>query len=336
MSNPADNTEYCPFHLSNRSEDKCTLCGLPICNLDTNYSLNMERICPICFNTNDVKKVLKNANLFSWLIALGLVFLIVYVLQDLTYMIFLFVIFIARPFIIRPIAYKMYFKGLTPDQVVIPLLIYYEASGAKEQYKLFIKELAKIEDIRLQEMNPSLFRHLVPALIFNYSTLPDDWEDELIPLLRMTTKEFALILTTEYKEILIRIAVHSAQVDISQFMFKLANIAENDEFLVEYLKEIASHKIRSFSDSEITIVYGKLLEELYVYEDIFLALYDKFGLEEEKAIIQELISKYEPPLVPKNAIEAVLTSEQLKQRREQQNMMTHQTNNKLQEENKYD
>jgi hypothetical protein len=54
---------------------------------------------------------------------------------------------------------------------------------------------------------------------------------------------------------------------------------------------------------------------LYLYEEDFNRICDELELTKQKDLIAQLLQRYEPPPVPKNQIEAVLTIEQLKEKR---------------------
>ncbi|MCE7742909.1 MAG: hypothetical protein GOP50_10680, partial [Candidatus Heimdallarchaeota archaeon] len=65
-------------------------------------------------------------------------------------------------------------------------------------------------------------------------------------------------------------------------------------------------------------IYKKLLEDLYLYDEKFYEYCDKLGLKKEKALISQLIERFVPPPVPKNQIEAVMTPEQLIEKRKKE------------------
>ncbi len=69
------------------------------------------------------------------------------------------------------------------------------------------------------------------------------------------------------------------------------------------------------NEEEVNIIYKHLLEDLYLYEDRFLELCDELELKKQKDLIIQLIERFDPPPVPKNQIEAVMTPDQLREKR---------------------
>ncbi len=310
-------TEICALHYHNQTDGNCAQCGLPICNLDQHYNVNADRICQLCDNISRAKKIVRYIQIGIWVIIIGSVILLWQLLPQEQFL-FAFlpvILMLVTPYILRPVIMKLYFKGLQPKESILPILRYFEASGNLDHYKLFKKFLEKLTDEDLEEIKNPLFDYLVPALAFNYSKLPEEWENELVEKLRLSEDEFIEILTKNYKKQIIQTAVHSAQSNISLFIFYLSEKADDKEFIKAYIKEITSSNVVESTDEELNTIYNKLLEDVYLYEERFNELCDELKLEKEKVLISQLLARYEPPLVPKNQLEAVLSPAQLKEKR---------------------
>ncbi|MHA1221752.1 MAG: hypothetical protein ACTSSG_06450 [Candidatus Heimdallarchaeaceae archaeon] len=314
-----DDSEFCAFHYTNPSDGQCSLCGLPICNLDQLYGPNAERICQLCFNISQSKQKVKYMQFGMYAAVFGLIAIFFFVFRSLgintIYAFFPVILMLVAPYLLRPLIMKFYFKDLSPKESVLPILKYFEASGNEQHYSMFLKFLEKLTDEEKEEIKEPLFKYLVPALAFNFSKMPSDWEEKLVEELNMTKEEFIEFLISKNRKVLIQTAVHAAQPNISQFLFYLSESADDTDLLKEYIQEITSEEILSLEDSELNTIYSKMLEDLYLYEEDFFAICDKLNLKKEKELISQLLSKYEPPPVPKNQIEAVMTAEQLREKR---------------------
>lgn len=317
-----DNTGFCAFHYSNDSDGECSLCHLPICNLDQNYDIEAKRICQLCSNIAQARKKVKYIQIGLYVIVFGLIgvlFLIFRTYNINTFYAFLpIILMVVAPYILRPLIMRFYFKNLAPKESALPILKYFEASGNSEHYKMFLGFIEKLSPEELIDIKNPLFDYLVPALAFNYSRLPENWEEDLIEKLDVSREEFVGYLIGNKRKLLIQTAVHAAQPNMSQFIFYLSETADDKELLKEYITTITSKEILELNDIELNTIYNKLLEDLFLYEDEFYAKCDQLNLLKQKDIISQLLSRYEPPPVPKNQFEAVMTPDQLREKRRQE------------------
>jgi hypothetical protein len=256
-----------------------------------------------------------------WGIAIAIFIIIWQVMETLNWFIAMIplLLVLLTPYALRPVIMRLYFRDLEPSQSVLPIIRYFEASGNQDHYKLFMKMIEKLSEEEMAEIKDKLFDYLVPALAFNYSKLPEEWDNELVEKLEMSKEEFIGILTTNYRKTLIQTAVHNPQENFSQFLIYLSENANDKDLLKEYIYEITSEDVISSTDEELNSIYNKLLEELYLYEEQFNEICDELKLTKQKDLIAQLLVRYVPPPVPKNQIEAVLTTEQLIEKRRKEN-----------------
>ncbi len=315
-----DRTNYCAFHFENSSDGECTNCGLNICNLDQNYDPQANRLCQLCSNITKAKPRIRYIQYGLWIIVIAAVIVIWSILGSggLWYALLPLLLILIVPYGLRPYIMKLYFKDLSPKESVLPILRYFEASGNQDHYKLFLKFLKNMTEEEISGMEDKLYEYLVPALAFNYSKLPEDWEEMITTHLKITSDKFENILTTKYRNVLLQTAVHSAQPNMSEFIFYLSETAEDEKLIVDYIKEITSPEIMKLSDDELNAIYRKLLEDLYLYDEKFYEQCEKLGLMKEKDLISQLIDRFVPPPVPKNQLEAVMTTEQLIEKRKKE------------------
>ena len=314
--------DFCAFHYSNEKDGSCAQCGLPICNLDQNFNVNADRICQLCTNITRAKKYIRYIQIGIWVVIISAVIILWRLLPPEQFL-FAFtpvILMLVTPYILRPIIMRFYFKDLLPKESILPIVRYFEASGNLDHYKLFMKHLSKLEDNELEDIRTPFFDYLVPALAFNYSKLPEGWEKDLVEVLKITEEQFIEILTTNYSKELIKTAVHSSQANISLFIFYISEKTEGNELVIDYIKAITSDEIVNSSDEELNTIYNKLLEDVFLYEERFNEFCDELSLEKEKAILARLLTRYEPPPVPKNQLEAVLTPEQLREKRKKESL----------------
>ncbi|MHA1952954.1 MAG: hypothetical protein ACXAAM_03785 [Candidatus Heimdallarchaeaceae archaeon] len=311
-----DRTEFCAFHYTNETDGKCSLCGLTICNLDQQYNTAADRICQLCFNISRARKITKYFQFGLWGIAIAIFIIIWQVMGALNFFAMIpLLLVLVFPYLIRPLIMKLYFRELEPKESVLPIIRYFEASGNQDHYKLFMKMINKITEEEMSDIKIKLFDYLVPALAFNYAKLPEDWDTDLVEKLKMSKDEFVEVLLSDYRKTLIQTAVHNPQENFSQFLLYLSESAQDKDLLKEYINEITSNDVISSTDEELNSIYNKLLEELYLYEEKFNEICDELNLTKQKDLIAQLLQRYEPPPVPKNQIEAVLTIEQLREKR---------------------
>ena len=310
--------EFCAFHYTNNSDGNCVQCGLALCSLDQLYNASAERICQICVNITRAKKIVRYIQIGSYAITFGLFFLIWQLTGSLWYGLLPLVLVFLTPYLLRPLITRLYFRNLKPIEGVLPVIRYFEVSGSDDYYKILLKTVAKLTDEELELLKPQMFEYLVPTLAFNFAKLPEDWEEELVKKLRMTREQFAEILTQDYRKILIQTAVHNPQENMSSFIIYLSEMGQDKDILKEYIYEITSPDVLSSSDEELNKIYDKLLEDLYLFEEKFYEICDELKLDKQKLLIKQLIDRYEPPPVPKNQIEAVMTIEQLREKRRQE------------------
>ena len=126
------------------------------------------------------------------------------------------------------------------------------------------------------------------------------------------------LLTQDYRTVLIQTSVHNAQVNMSLFIFYLSDLASDKDLIKEYITEMTSPEIMKLNEEEVNVIYKSLLEDLYLYEERFLDLCDELGLEKQRDLLVQLIGRYDPPPVPKNQLEAVMTIEQLREKRKKE------------------
>ncbi|NPD88446.1 MAG: hypothetical protein HGN29_06965 [Asgard group archaeon] len=315
-----DRAEFCAFHYTNETDGKCTLCGLTLCNLDQQYNIAAERICQLCYNISRARKLIKYFQFGLWGIAIAIFIIIWQVTDELNlFALIPLLLVLVFPYLMRPLIMKLYFRELSPKESVLPIIRYFEASGNQDHYKIFMKILSKLPEEEKSEIKTKLFDYLVPALAFNYAKLPEEWDTELVEKLKMSKDEFVGILLSEYRKTLIQTAVHNPQENFSKFLIYLSEKAQDKDLLKEYINEITSKDVISSTDEELNTIYNKLLEELYLYEEKFNEICDELKLTKQKDLIAQLLERYEPPPVPKNQIEAVLTIDQLKEKRRKEN-----------------
>ncbi len=314
--------DSCAFHYRNEKDGSCAQCGLPMCNLDQNFNVNADRICQLCTNITKAKKNVRYIQIGIWVVIIAAVITLWQLLPQEQFL-FAFtpvILMLVTPYILRPIIMKFYFKDLLPKESILPIVRYFEASGNLDHYKLVVKFLDKLEDEELEDIRTPFFDYIVPALAFNYSKLPEGWEKDIVEGLKITEDQFIEILTTNYSKQLIRTAVHSSQANISLFIFYLSEKAENKDLIVDYIKAITSSEIVSSTDEELNTIYNKLLEDVFLYEEQFIEFCDELNLEKEKTILYQLLKRYEPPPVPKNQLEAVLSPAQLREKRKKEEL----------------
>lgn len=315
--------EFCAFHYKTKSDGTCSRCGLSICQLDQDYNENVERICPLCANSVKNKGKMRLINMLVWTLILAFPVLWITTDIDFYYLMFGVIAFFGLlNYVLKPLMLKVNFSGLEKNEMILPLLQYFEATGNEDYYDYFIKYLSKLSNDTLQEMKPYLLRYLVPAIIFNYTKLPEDWDAKLLTSLNYTEKEFAKLIITDYRNLVLRIAVNHCEPEVSKFILYLGKVTGDEEFIKEYIREITSDEIMDLEEKEIKSLYNKLLEELFVYEKTFYELCDKYELNKEKERIQELLSIYDPPAVPNSMLEAMLPQEQIDLKRKQQELGT--------------
>jgi len=317
-----ERNEFCAFHFHNAKDGECANCGLAICSLDQHYDLQANRLCQICLNLTRAQKIARYLQFSLWGIIIGLVVMLYLLLRNsgqTTFYAFLPVILLlVVPFVLRPLLMKLYFRDLKPIESVLPILRYFEGSGNIDHYKLFMKFLGKLTEEEMKDIQKPLYDYLIPALAFNYSKLPEDWEDSLTKKLQISKENFVELLTKDYRQVLIQTSVHNAQTNMSLFIFYLSEIASDIDLLKEYITEMTSPEIMKLNEEEVNIIYKSLLEDLYLYEDRFLDLCDELGLKKQKDLLVQLIARFDPPPVPKNQIEAVMTIEQLREKRKKE------------------
>lgn len=316
----SEKNEYCAFHYENPSDGECSNCGLSICEADTEYDASANRLCQLCFNITRAKPILRYIQIGLWGIVIASVIVLWSILgsQGIWYALIPVVLILFAPYFLRPLIMRLYFRDLTPGESILPILRYFEASGNLDHYKMFIKFIKQIDKEELEKIQQPLYQYLVPALAFNFSKLPENWESEVTDHLKITRKEFITLLTQDYRAILIQTAVHNAQANMSMFMYYLSEDANDPDLLKEYIKEIVSSDVMKLDEESLNTIYKNLLEDLYLYEDKFYDTCDELGLSKEKLLLKQLIDRFEPPLVPKNQIEAVLSPEQLKEKRKRE------------------
>ncbi len=313
--------EYCAFHFHNTTDGECANCGLAICNLDQHYDVQANRLCQICFNLTRAQKIARYMQFGLWGIIIGLVVMLYLLLRNSgqTFYAFLPVLLLlVVPYALRPILMKLYFRDLQPIESVLPILRYFEGSGNIDHYKLFMKFLGKLSEEELKDIQKPLYDYLIPALAFNYSKLPEDWEDALTKNLQISKERFVDLLTEDYRQVLIQTSVHNAQTNMSLFIFYLSEIASDMNLIKEYITEMTSPEVMKLNKEEVNIIYKSLLEDLYLYEDRFFNFCDELGLEKQKDLLVQLIERFDPPPVPKNQLEAVMTIEQLREKRKKE------------------
>ena len=195
------------------------------------------------------------------------------------------------PYVLRPVLMKLYFRDLKPVESVMPILRYFEGSGNIDHYKLVLKFLKKLTPEELSDIQTKLYDYLIPALAFNYSKLPDDWEEALTERLQISKEDFVNLLTKDYRKELIKTAVHNAQINMSIFLFDLSDIASDKDLIREYIMEITSPNVMKLNEEEVNIIYKNLLEDLFLYEEKFFDLCDELGLTKQKDLLLQLIQK---------------------------------------------
>ncbi len=302
--------EICAFHYHNKSTVQCATCGLPICDLEEGATAEGKQICTICFNSPKASKFRKYIQIGTLLVTLPSVILIfTLVPSENSYQLWAFLALI--PLMIglliggNRLLTNMAYKGLGKNQMILPLIRYFEASGNDQFYKIFLKNLKKLSDEELEEIREPLFDYLVPAILFNYSRLSDNWQEDLLKYLKIDEIALAKTFAEDFRTLLINIAVHDAKADLSKFIFYLGEITGNDEIIVDYIKAIASKDIKNLEDDQLKKDYDMLLEELFLYEEIFYSVCDRLNLPKEKEALAALLKRYEPPPVPKSAMDAI-------------------------------
>jgi len=314
-----DRSNYCAFHYENSSDGECSNCGLSICNLDQNYDPQANRLCQLCYNITKAKPRIRYIQIGLWVVVIAAVIVIWSTVENgLWFALMPLILILVVPYLMRPYIMKLYFKGLEPKESVLPILRYFEASGNQDHYKLFLKFLKNMTEEEISAIEDKLYEYLVPALSFNFSKLPEDWEEKITTHLRISSEKFEEILTQKYRNVLLQTAVHSAQQNMSEFIFHLSETANDEQLAADYIKEITSPEVMKLSVEEVNAIYKKLLEDLYLYEEKFYEYCDKLGLNKEKALISQLIERFVPPPVPKNKLEAVMTPEQLIEKRKKE------------------
>ena len=315
-----DRGNYCAFHSENASDGECSNCGLSICNLDQEYDVQANRLCQLCSNITKAKPRVRYIQIGLWVVVIALVVVIWSILgrEGLWYALIPLLLIFIVPYFLRPYIMKLYFKNLEPKESILPILRYFEASGNDEHFKLALKFLKNMTEDEIKSMEDRLYEYLVPALSYNFSKLPEDWEEKITEELKISQEEFKEILTHKYRDILLQTAVHSAQPNISLFIFNISDEANDEKLVVDYIKEITSPEIMQLDDDTLNSIYKKLLEDLYLYEDKFYEYCDKLDLDKEKMLLEQLIKRFIPPPVPKNQLEAVMTTEQLIEKRKKE------------------
>ncbi len=313
-----ESKNFCSFHFHNDSNGECSNCGLAICNLDQQYDLQANRQCQICFNLTRAKKIARYMQFSLWGAIIALVVILWLLLKESgnTFYAFLPVLLLlVVPYLLRPVLMKLYFRDLAPIESILPILRYFEGTGSMDHYKLFLRFLGKLTEEDIKKIQKPLYDYLIPALAFNYSKLPEGWEENLTENLQISQERFIELLVKDYRTTLIQTAVHSAQSNMALFIFYLSETASDKGLIKEYIIEITSQDVMKLNEEEVNIIYKHLLEDLYLYEDRFLELCDELGLKKQKDLLIQLIERFDPPPVPKNQIEAVMSSDQLREKR---------------------
>ncbi len=303
------NEEICAFHYHNKSTVQCALCGLPICDSDEAITAEGRKICALCFNSPKATKFRKYIQIVTMVttIASAILIFTLPALDGFEIWAFLLLIPVMIGLLIggNKLLTSIAYKGLEKKQMILPLVRYFEASGNDQFYKIFFKNLKKLSDEDLEEIRKSLYDYLVPAIVFNYSKLAETWQEDLLKYLKIDEVSLAKIFTTDFRTLLINIAVHDAKPELSKFIFYLGEITEDDDIIHSYIKEIVSDDIKNLKDEQLRKDYDQLLEELYLYDELFYSVCDRLNLQKEKKSLTALIKRYDPPPVPKSAVDAL-------------------------------
>ena len=302
--------EICAFHHYNKSTVQCALCGLPICDSEEATTAESKKICALCFNSPKASKFRKYVQIGTLLVTLPSVILIfTLVPSENSYQLWAFLglipimigLLIGGNMLLSKVAYK----GLAKQQMILPLIRYFEASGNDQFYKLFLKNLKKLSKEEIEEIRKPLYDYLVPAILFNYSKLENNWKEDLLKYLNIDEITLAKIFVDDFKTLLINISVHDAKAELSKFIFYLGEITENDEIIIDYIKAITSDDVKNLKDDILKKDYDMLLEEIFLYEELFYSVCDRLNLLKEKEALTALLQRYEPPPVPTSAMDAL-------------------------------
>ncbi|MCK5347234.1 MAG: hypothetical protein KAR20_27685, partial [Candidatus Heimdallarchaeota archaeon] len=156
-------------------------------------------------------------------------------------------------------------------------------------------------------------------IVLKFNALPNGWDEKLADIFGMTTEEISgeIFGSKQMKENMISSAATGANPGILPFFTKYLITNEDEEFmkkLLTTLEGVIEHEWEGKVNWETTF-----FEDLYISEDELSQIAEKVEMTETYENIKGFVDEFDFPPVPSGILEASLSPEALKAKRDLKN-----------------
>ncbi|MHA1911741.1 MAG: hypothetical protein ACTSYA_08615 [Candidatus Kariarchaeaceae archaeon] len=306
----------CYFDVESPADTICNNCGIPLSN---NPRFNINGVCKTCKNREKMAAILAPiSNLFlPGMIFFGV--LGIFGVISFTEVLFAIIALSVIPITIKFIFTKAQYLGLKNHEKILSALYGFGLTWDVGSYKLSFEMLAKIPEDGRMKYYPSIMKEIGSIAVLKFNALPSGWEESLATTFNVPLEEIIeeIFSSSEMKESMITSSSTGANPGILPFLANYLINNEDEDFmkkLLTTLEEVIEHEWEGKPKWETTF-----FEDLLISEEELSQIAEKVEMTKTFDNIKGFVDEYDFPPIPTGILEASLSPEALKAKRELKN-----------------
>jgi hypothetical protein len=328
----------CVYHPTEEATEVCPYCNLPLCDACYTDATLQENKCKVCQHTLKLSKAYQIFNTVScsigiaWLVAAFLIFQDVEIMTRILYGFYglggALILRVVVQFFIR------YFllMGLEPHQKALVGIARYASNGVDFFLKQAKKAYEKIDDPSKYE--DAFVEQILSAIMLQFNKMPQNWLEYISKQFNFKPEELAEKILKTKMDFIKENIFHQYHYQAIEPIIEICEQQERDDLLLELIDEIMviveeinmkelgrQHTVelpgiktpqnqqQQQEKKSLTVLRNEaLLTELALIDDKLEGVMKENNRKDDFELIQEKISQFELPEVPKGTFDALKAS----------------------------
>ena len=307
---PTVSMGFCAFHLGEPAIDICQLCGVSV---GSNVELWQDKYCLLCKKRGQVELFVQRLNTIFLFLAITMGVLVVF--TEVITLTIMFVVIIPPAvlfYVIQSQQRRLMYRGIPDIERIGPALHMFALLEDRSHFNVAMKSLQNITPAQRTQIEPYFWQSLAFVAYLGYYSMPDDWQKTVALIWNINESEICdKMIESDHARILTLLKERGISNNAAGFILEIMKSSTDESYVKLLLESVATIDMSNFSEQD------KLETQDNIYIDLekFIEHADRLGLSTFKEEISKLLEGYEAPPLPENRLEALMTIEQLREKR---------------------
>ena len=301
---------FCAFHLGEPAVDICQVCGMSV---GSNVELWQDKYCLLCKKRGQVELFVQRLNtIFLFLTITAFVLAIFTGIVTLTTVFFVIIPPAVLIYVVQSQQRRLMYRGIPDIERIGPALHMFALLEDKSHFDVAMKSLQNITPAQRTQIEPYFWQSLAFVAYLGYYSMPGDWRKTVAFIWNIDVSEICdKMIERDHTRILTLLKERGISNNAAGFILEILESSTDESYVKLLLESVATIDMSNFSEQEKL----ETQDNIYIDLDEFVEHADRLGLSTFKEEISKLLEGYEAPPLPENRLEALMTIEQLREKR---------------------